>query len=55
VPGGNISPAKLTATEIDAATFPDDVFLAPYIGMKDVAGDAVLSISVDWWACAQYE
>jgi len=55
VPGGNISPAKLTATEIDAATFPDDVFLAPFIGIKDIAGDAALSISIDWWACAQYE
>jgi hypothetical protein len=55
MPGGNTAPAKLTASEIDAATFPDDVFLAPYIGMKDIAGDEVLSISVDWWACAQYE
>jgi hypothetical protein len=55
VPGGNISPARLTATELDAATFPDDVFLAPIIGIKDIAGNAVLSISVDWWACAQYE
>lgn len=55
VPGGNISPAKLTATEIDAATFPDDVLLAPFIGIKDIAGDAALSISIDWWACAQYE
>lgn len=55
VPGGNISPAKLTTSEIDAATFPDDVFLAPYIGIKDIAGDAALSISIDWWACAQYE
>jgi hypothetical protein len=55
VPGGNIAPARLTATEIDAATFPDDVFLAPIIGIKDIAGDAALSISIDWWACAQYE
>ena len=55
VPGGNISPAKLTATELDAATFPDDVFLAPYIGIKAVAGDLALTTSVDWWACAQYE
>ena len=55
VPGGNISPARLTATEIDAATFPDDVFLAPIIGIKAVAGDAVLTVNVDWWACAQYE
>lgn len=55
VPGGNISPARLTATEIDAATFPDDAFLAPIIGIKDIAGDAALSVSIDWWACAQYE
>lgn len=55
MPGGNIAPARLTATEIDAATFPDDVFLAPIIGIKDIAGNAALSISIDWWACAQYE
>lgn len=55
MPGGNSAPARLTASEIDAATFPDDVFLAPFIGIKDIAGDAVLSISLDWWACAQYE
>lgn len=55
VPGGNVSPAKVTATEIDAATFPDDVFLAPIIGIKDVAGNAALSVSIDWVACAQYE
>lgn len=55
VPGGNITPARLTATEIDAATFPDDVLLAPFIGAKDIAGNAALTISVDWWACAQYE
>jgi hypothetical protein len=55
VPGGNIAPARLTATEVNAATFPDDVFLAPIIGAKDVAGDAALTISVDWWAGAQYE
>lgn len=55
VPGGNISPARLTATELDAATFPDDVFLAPIIGIKDIAGNAALSISIDWIACAQIE
>lgn len=54
-PGGNIAPAMLTASEIDAATFPDDVLLAPIIGIKDIAGNAALTISVDWWACAQYE
>lgn len=55
VPGGNVSPARLTASEIDAATFPSGTFLAPIIGIKDIAGNAALSISLDWWACAQYE
>lgn len=50
-----IAPAKLTATEIDAATFPDDVQLAPIIGIKDSAGDTALNVQVDWVACAQYE
>ncbi len=54
LPGGNIRPARLTATEIAAATFPSSSFMAPFIGIKDIAGNAVLSISVDWWACAQY-
>ena len=52
---GNISPARLTATELDAATFPDDVQLAPIIGIKDGAGDTALNLQMDWWACAQYE
>ena len=55
MPGGQTAPAKLTATEIDAATFPDDVFLAPIIGLKDGAGDTALTLKMDWWACAQYE
>lgn len=55
LPGGNTAPAKLTTTEIDAATFPDGVFLAPIFGAKDQAGDAALNIKLDWWACAQYE
>lgn len=55
VPGGNVSPARVTATEIDAATFPDDAFLAPIIGIKDIAGNAALTINIDWWACAQLE
>jgi len=50
-----IAPARLTATECDAATFPDDVQLAPFIGLKDAAGDTALNVQVDWWACAQYE
>ena len=55
VPGGNISPARLTAAELDAATFPDDVFVAPIIGIKDIGGDTALNIKLDWWAAAQYE
>jgi len=54
LPGGNITPARLTATELDAATFPDDVFLAPIIGAKDGAGDTALNIKLDWWGGAQY-
>lgn len=54
MPGGQTAPAKLTATEIDAATFPDDVFLSPIIGAKGTTA-AALTINMDWWACAQYE
>jgi len=50
-----IAPARLTATEVDAVEFPDDVQLAPIIGIKDGAGDTALNMQVDWWACAQYE
>jgi len=53
LPGGNITPARLTAAEIDAATFPDDVFLAPIIGIHDDAGSTAMTIKLDWWACAQ--
>ncbi len=49
------APARLTATECAAATFPDDVFMAPIIGIKDAAGDTVVTMNLDWWACAQYE
>lgn len=51
--GTNAAPARLTSSEIDAATFPDDVLLAPIIGIKDIAGDAGFNIKVDWMACAQ--
>lgn len=53
-PGGNITPALLTAAELDAATFPDDVLLAPIIGIKDIAGNAALNVTLDWWGCAQF-
>lgn len=51
----SVTPARLTATELDAATFPDDSFMAPIIGIKDSAGNAALTVNVDWWGCAQYE
>ena len=54
MPGGNVTPARLTTMELDAATFPDDVLLAPIFGIKDSAGDAALTAKIDWWACAQY-
>ena len=50
-----VAPARLTATECAAASFPNDVLLAPYIAIKDKAGDTAVTINVDWWACAQYE
>jgi len=53
LPGGNITPARLTTSEVDAATFPDDVLLAPIIGIKDSAGDTALTLSLDWWGAAQ--
>jgi len=54
--GTNAAPARLTATEIDASTFPDEAadFMAPYVGIKDIAGDQACTLNVDWWACAQY-
>lgn len=53
LPGGTITPARLTAAEIDAAKFPDGVFLAPIIGAKDQAGDTALTVKMDWWGAAQ--
>jgi len=52
-----VAPARLTATEVDAATFPDEAadFLAPILGVKSQAGNAALTVNMDWWACAQYE
>jgi len=45
--------ASILASALDAAAFPDDVYLTPTIGAKDVAGDAELHLDIDWWACAQ--
>lgn len=47
------APARLTSTEINAATFPSSTLLAPIIGIKDIAGNAALNMKVDWIACAQ--
>jgi len=44
--------AALTVAELDAATFPDDVFMAPIFGAIDVAQTALV-MTLDWWACAQ--
>ena len=49
------APAMITAAEIDASTFPNAAtsFFAPYVGIKDTAGDQACTLNVDWWACAQ--
>ena len=52
VDGVETSAAVLTATELDAATFPDDVFMAPIFGIKAHATTAA-DAYMDWWACAQ--
>ncbi len=53
---GTGGPAKLTSAECDVAdTFPDDVFLAPILGIWSQAGNAALQVNMDWWGCAQYE
>jgi hypothetical protein len=51
--GTGSAPARLTTSEINAVTFPDDVLLAPIIGIKDIAGDAALNMKLYWSACAQ--
>lgn len=54
MPGGTIAPARLTAAELDAATFPtSSVPMAPVIGIKDIAGNAALNLKLDWWGAAQ--
>jgi hypothetical protein len=54
MPGGFTAPARLTATEIAAATFPvSTIPMAPVIGIKDIGGDTALNLKMDWWACAQ--
>jgi len=50
---GTSSESSLTTAELDAATFPDDVFMAPIFGLKDIAGDDSVYAQMDWWCCAQ--
>jgi hypothetical protein len=46
--------ASISASALDAVAFPDDVFLQPTIGCKDVAGSSTdMTLDVDWWAFAQ--
>jgi hypothetical protein len=47
------APARLTTSQIGAATFPSTAFLTPIIGVKDIAGTTALNMKVDWIACAQ--
>lgn len=44
--------AHIDDAAIEAANFPDAVFLQPTFGAKDSVGTA-LNLDLDWWACAQ--
>ena len=48
-----VEKAHILESDIDADEFPDAAFLQPTIGVKDKAGDAALTIDMDWWAVAQ--
>lgn len=52
LPGGQSAPARLTATEVAAATFPSGTLMAPIIGVKNGSTTAV-TLKLDWWGCAQ--
>ena len=52
--GSSSAPARLTASQVRAATFPSTVLMTPVIAVKDVAGaSSALNLKVDWIACAQ--
>jgi hypothetical protein len=51
-PGGTIAPARLTATEVGASSFPSGTLLAPIFAVKSQSATAVLA-KLDWWGCAQ--
>jgi hypothetical protein len=48
-----VEKCHIGATPVAAAAFPDTAYMQPTIGIKDIAGDAELTIDMDWWACAQ--
>jgi hypothetical protein len=52
MPGGNMTPARLTASEVAASSFPDDTLLAPLFAIKSQSGTA-MNVKLDWWGCAQ--
>lgn len=51
--GTTAAPARLTASQVRAATFPGSTLMAPVMALKDIAGTTVQNVKVDWWACAQ--
>lgn len=53
VDGVEVEAARVGASALDAATFPDDVYLTACIGAKDAAGDTAVNVYVDWWGGAQ--
>lgn len=53
LPGGNITPARLTASEVGASSFPSGTLLAPLFALKAQSADTALTCKIDWLACAQ--
>lgn len=53
MPGGLITPARLTASEVGASSFPSGTLLAPIFALKAQSADTALTCKIDWWGCAQ--
>lgn len=53
--GTTAAPARLTTSQITAATFPSSAsaFMTPVFAIKDIAGTTAHSMAIDWVACAQ--
>lgn len=46
--------AHIDTAALDAAAFPDAVFLTPTFGVKDINGTASdINLDMDWWRCMQ--